>query len=473
MNVPVTRLMSVGCVLSITLAAGIVRAADKDKDDEDDLVVAAHPTTAPNTPPPSVEERLNKLEAANTARDKEAEKKAAQKPEWLKPFSVTGYVQGEYQSHQDSEDQLQQGQLLLNKDRFLLRRARVRLDADWQFAHAQLEIDGNTKNGPQMRMLHAFATLKLPRLKGGTEVKDVPVAAVTLGLFDTPFGYELGESPRTRFFMERSLASQSFFPGEPDVGIKFWGGLYFVRWSIAALNGEPLDEKVGFPGQSAHSAKDVVFKVGIDTHPRDDLQISGNVSGLRGQGFHSGLDATKNTIVWRDANEDGNIQPSELTGQPATAATPSVNYPHWAFGADLQVRLKTRFGQTMAYGEVVVASNLDRGLYPADPVLTGIDVREVGAYAGILQDVTRYGVVGFRWDFYDPNSDFLDKRNGKLIPTNQTIQSFSPLIGLVLPDRARLMFQYDVIRNHYARDVSGLPTNLKANAWTVRLQVQL
>lgn len=460
MKVALKRLFGVGCVVGFALTAQAARAADE----EDDVVVSAKPKAAS----PSIEERLKKLEEQRAPHD---EQPAASK--WFEPFTVMGYVQAEYQSHQDSEDQLQQGQVLLNKDRFLLRRARLRLDGEWKYAHAQLEVDGNTKNGPQLRMLHAFATVKLPQVNPTEHTRDVPIAAVTMGLFDTPFGYELVESPRTRFFMERSLMSQALWPGEPDVGVKFWGGLYFLRWSIAAMNGEPLDEKTGFAGLSPHSAKDVIFKVGVDTHPRDDLRISGNVSGLRGQGFHSGLDATKNLIVWRDTNEDGNIQPAELSGQPATAATPSQNFVRWAFGADLQVRLKTRLGETMVYGEAVVASNLDRGLYLADPVLTGVDVRELGAYAGVLQEITRYGVLGFRWDFYDPNSDFLDKRSGKLVPTNQTVNTFSPMVGLVLPDRARLMFEYDVIRNHFARDASGLPTNLKANAWTLRLQVQL
>lgn len=483
MKVPLTHRSNVGCVVAILLAAGSARAQSKDEDE--DVSVSATPHGDATTPKsaaavpaapsasPSVEERLKKLEESNAARDMRELTRQDDKPNWLKAFTAMGYVQAEYQSHQESEDQLQQGGVLLNKDRFLLRRARLRLDGDWQYAHAQLEIDGNTRNGPQLRMLHAFATLKLPQLNPSVHTRDVPIAAVTLGLFDTPFGYDLTDSPRTRFFMERSLMSQALWPGEPDVGVKVWGGMYFVRWSLAALNGEPLDEKTGFPGQSAHSAKDVVFKVGMDTHPREDLRISGNVSGLRGQGFHSGLDATKNTIVWRDTNEDGNVQPSELAGQPATGATPSQNFVHWAFGADLQVRLKTWFGDTMVYGEAVVASNLDRGLYLADPILTGTDVREFGAYAGIVQEVTRYGVLGFRWDVYDPNSDFLDKRGGKLVPTNQAVNTFSPMIGFVLPERARLMFQYDVVRNHYARDNNGAPSNLKANAWTLRLQVQL
>jgi hypothetical protein len=278
--------------------------------------------------------------------------------------------------------------------------------------------------------------------------------------------------------MERTASSQAFFPGEPDVGVKFHGALSFVRWDIAAMNGEPLESKSGYPGLSPRSAKDVVFRIGVDTKPTKDLDVSGHVSGLRGKGFHPGTDATKGVVQWKDANEDGAIQPVELSGAPATAATPSQLFERWAVGADLQLKLRTSLGQSMLYGEVTVAKNMDHGLFLADPFVTGTDSRELGYYAGVVQEVTRWGVVGFRCDHYDPNADFFDKRGGKLIPTSQAIDTFSPLVGFVLPgsnggDRARLLLQYDFVRDKLARDERGLPTDLKNDVLTLRLLVGL
>jgi hypothetical protein len=382
-------------------------------------------------------------------------------------------VQGEYQSNQSSEDQLAQGGVPLNHERFLLRRARVRLDGEYKYAAMQLEIDGNTARAPQLRVLHAFGTLKLP----GKE-PSVPLAAVTLGLFDTPFGFELGEWPRTRYFMERSTASQSMFPGEPDVGVRFHGGIAFARWDVAVMNGEPLESRVGFPGVSPRAAKDLVLRVGVETKPRDDLGASGHVSVMRGRGFHPGSDATKSTVQWKDQNEDGAIQPVELSGLPGTAATPSQTFERWIVGADMQLRLTTSLGQSTLATEVMIAKNMDRGMFLADPVVSGVDSRELGCYVGFVQEITRWGVVGFRFDHYDPNADFFDKRGGKLLPTSQSIDTFSPLVGLRLPDsgdgdRARLLFQYDFVRDHLARDGRGLPTDMKNDAYTLRLQVNL
>ncbi len=106
-------------------------------------------------------------------------------------------------------------------------------------------------------------------------------------------------------------------------------------------------------------------------------------------------------------------------------------------------------------------------------MLTGVDVREAGAYGAIVQDVTRYGLVGFRGGVYNPNSDLAETRRGRLLPFSQSIYTLSPVAGLVLPGTAKLLFQYDFILDKLARDSRGVPTDAKNNIATVRLQVEL
>jgi hypothetical protein len=78
--------------------------------------------------------------------------------------------------------------------------------------------------------------------------------------------------------------------------------------------------------------------------------------------------------------------------------------------------------------------------------------------------------VGFRYDYYDPNSDFLDKRAGMLIPTSQRVRTLSPLVGVNFLDHVRLTFQWDITSDYLARDMQGVPTDLPNNAWTLRAQ---
>ncbi len=166
------------------------------------------------------------------------------------------------------------------------------------------------------------------------------------------------------------------------------------------------------------------------------------------------------------------MQQSEVVGVPGQAASPSESFDRWAVGADLRLHYRWWLGDAKVYGEVLLAQNVDRGLYTADPIITGLDQRELAFYAAAVQEVTRWGVVGLRYDYYDPNSNALDSRGGRLLPYSQAVKTLSPLVGLVFPGRARLLFQYDIISNAFARSDSGVPTSLKDNVWTVRLQVE-
>jgi hypothetical protein len=389
--------------------------------------------------------------------------------EALRSVVVTSYVQSQYESHDDSQDQLRQGGVPLNQNRFLIRRGRLKLEREWEYGAVMIELDGNTTRGPAFVLHHAEASVQW---RGDNVAPAAPLVRLTLGLFDTPFGDELVESPRTRFFTERSLASRDFFPSEPDLGVRLAGEIGWFRYAFAVVNGEPNAVANGFPLQDPNQAKDLVAKIGANV-TTDAFELAGDVSVLEGTGFVKGSDATKNAVVWNDTMPaDGNLRPSELTGNPALAATPSRNFRRWAVGADAKIRLRWVLGWTQVHGELQLASNLDRGQFVANPTLTS-DVRELGFYAGFVQEVTPFFVLGFRADYYDPNADVTDTQQGKLVPTNQRVVTFSPLVGAQLPRRTRLVFQYDFIRDHLARNALGVPTDLKNDAWTLRLQGEL
>ncbi len=250
------------------------------------------------------------------------------------------------------------------------------------------------------------------------------------------------------------------------------GGVGFFRYAVAAMNGTPLGSGALPVGDPTH-AKDILARFGVDTHPSDAVRVAGGVSALYGTGFHAGTPATKPSTVWVDTNQNGVIDAGELTGIPGQAATSSAEFTHWALGADLTVRLHTGLGETMIYGEATLAQNLDRGVYVADPVATGINVRELGGYAAVTQEILRYGLLGFRFDYYNPNLDSAQATGGNLLPFSAAIQTFSPLVGLQLPDRARLLFEYDIVRNNLGISPTGVPTNLAEDHFAVRLQVQL
>jgi len=398
-------------------------------------------------------------------------------PEFLRNLTLSGYIQAQYESHQDAQDQLDPSGNPLNTDRFVLRRARIKLQKEWQYASTMVELDGNTVNGPAFSLWHAEASLLY---RGERPLTAPPMVQLTMGLFDTPFGYELVESPKTRLFMERSLMSRSLWPGEPDVGARLTSALGWFRGSVAVLNGNPAGEKVGYPLRDPASVKDITARAGAELEPLPWLFLAGGVSVYNGTGFHAGTAATKNAVEWVDTNGDGLIEPNELIGVAATSATPSQAFSRWVVGGDLRAEAKSSLGVTRLTFEAMIASNMDRGLFIADPILTHFNNREVGFSLGVTQEIFGYGVVGFRYDSYDPSSgDQQGLQGGTLLPLSQTVTTYSPLLGITLPDRlglparARLLFEYDVIKDEMGRDPRGVPTDLANDTWTLRLQGSL
>jgi hypothetical protein len=393
-------------------------------------------------------------------------------------YALSAYLQAQYENHRDSQDQLSQSGAPLNQDRFLVRRGRLRLDMAFPFTELTVELDGNTTRGPSFGLRRAEASLVLrPHPWNGRaparEQRDgePPLAMLTFGLSEMPFGFELSDSSRNRVFMERSQASLAFFPGEADLGIKLWGGVGFFRYALAVVNGEPLNDASAFSWRDPNASKDLIARVGVDATPHEALRVSGGVSALYGRGFHAGTPATKGGVQWRDLNENAVIDPGEITPLPASAATPSANFERWAIGLDVQLRIRTPIGTASFAAEAGVAKNLDRGLFVADPVAAGTDARHLYYHASWVQEVTRWGLAGFRAEAYDPNADFLDNRVGKLVPTSEAIHTFSPIVGLTIPGRARLLFQYDVVLDSLGRDARGVPADLDNNRFTVRLQL--
>jgi hypothetical protein len=423
-----------------------------------------------------LEQRLRALEEARTRASVEPAKKPEQMKAadfeasaWTRPvplgFAISGYVQGQYESSALSEDQLQQGDRSQNFDRFSVRRARLRVDHGWEHASALIELDGSTFRNSVVALRRAEASL----LWRGPD-RQLPLAMFTLGLIDQPFGYELMESARVRRFMERTQASRALFPTEPDVGARLYGAAGFFRYGLALVNGVPVDDE-RFVDPNAN--KDIMGRIGAEALPLPELRVSGGVSFLTGKGFSPGRGADKGLLIWEDLNENGVADLGETRAVP-TGAEASENFDRWAFGADVELSFKTLLGWTALSAEAVAASNLDRGLFVADPTLSSIDVRELGYQLSIVQDVTEWAYVGFRYDVYDPDTDFLASEGGRLVPKSQAIKTFSPLIGLQLrDDRARLSFQYDLIRDHLGKDALGVPTDLDNDQWTLRLQVNL
>ena len=390
---------------------------------------------------------------------------------WFESLKVSAYAQAQLEFHQESEDQLAVGGQPLNQNRFVLRRGRFKVESKHRYTEFLLELDGNTVKGPSFGV-HRAEISGVYRGAGANNDKPALVA-LTAGVLVPSFGRELQESAKTRPFMERSLASRAFFPSEPDLGLRLSGTLGFFNYGVAVVNGEPVGQPVGFPLRDPNAAKDVTGRLGVAADVSSVVRAAGGVSLLNGKSTFRGNDGTKSALNWTDLNEDGQISNVELTATPGSSPRRSQNFGHWAVGADFDVAVKTGLGETELQAEIVIANNLDRGLFISDPITSGHDDRQLGYNVALLQDITRHALVGVRYDYYDPRADVFTSKNGKVVPTKASVRTISPLVGVRLPEGLKLFGEWDFVRDHMATDVRGVPADRKNNVVTFRLQGEL
>ncbi len=379
---------------------------------------------------------------------------------------LSGYVQTQYGQDQLSEDELLQGGTPLNQDRFVVRRGRLLLRGRWTYVHTDFELDGSNTRGPTVSVRRASVGGVLPGAEGQPDLLHL-----TVGLTTIPFGLELQQGQDEILFLERTTGSLAFFAGPVDTGATLSAAYSVFRLQLAVMNGVPLDDRAGGPGGiDPTRAPDYLGRVGVSVGESDRVHVAAGASFLSGTGFHPGSDATKGTLLWDDQNADGQFSTTEVVQVAGRGALPSETFRHWAVGADARVDVETRLGVSSLYGEVTLATNLDRALFVADPTLLGADIRELNWYLAVLQDLTPYVFVGARYEAYDPNSDLLDTRRGQASLWDATITTVSPLLGLRWPEQGRLTFQYDWVDDKLGRDRRGVPTDVANNRWTLRLQ---
>jgi hypothetical protein len=455
----------------VALALATVAARAR-ADDASASPAATAPSTTP--PPAAASSAREDALAAELARQAaaldelktslEAEKSAREHP----ALRVSGFVQADWIIHNQASQNEINGSTgaPLNQDRVDLRRGHVRVDADQGLVAAALEIDANTVSGPQVRPIEADVGLRWPV----TPDARLPSVTATLGLQRIPFGFEVQETDYARPFLERATMLQALFPGEFDLGLRIDAKYRFLVWQFAVMNGSPIGSKV-FPDLDPVQAKEIVGRIGVDVEIAPGIRLRAGASADAGTGFHPGTPATKNQLVWQDQNGDGLVEPNEIIAVGGSPATPSQLFHRFALGGDLRLTVRVApLGDLSFRGEAVQALNLDRGLEVADPIGGGYDLREVGWSGGATQELTRWAMIGARYDLYNPNADATRQKAANVVPSDRTYATFA-LMGMLRYGQARLVLEYDFNRNPLGLAANGAPTTLADDALTLRAQV--
>ena len=388
------------------------------------------------------------------------------------PFPVAVRLSGYIQADDVAYDQASQDQIdpatgaPLNQTRYLIRRARLHLDVDHARMAGSLELDANTVNGGAVGIIDAEVSV---RARGPGD-RTRPWGDATIGLFRIPWGYEVSERDQDRFFLERSAVSRALFPGVFDLGLRARVGWRFVDLQVALTNGDPVSDRT-YPLQDPNHAKDLVGRIGV-LGTRGRVAFAAGLSGLAGTGFHPGTPQTKDVLVWRDENQDGIVQLSEIQVIPGTAATPSENFRRFALGADARVVITLpRLGALELFAEADWAVNLDRALEPADPISDGRDLREQGWVVGFVEELGPHFAVGGRFDTYNPDADAFEQRAVAVVPVDMTFNTWTATGAWRWAGLDRITFEYQHFTNPLGLTASGAPTTLGGDTFTVRGQL--
>jgi hypothetical protein len=355
----------------------------------------------------------------------------------------------------------------LNTERILVRRAHARLDAAKDRLGAWLELEGNTVQGAQAQLFAAEVQARL-----GDGLNDgLPPFLIGIGLTRIPFGYETRQHDLERPFLEQSTVNRALFPGSMQLGLRARGAIGFLRYDVAVMSGEPRGA-AQFALQAPTHAVDVMGRAGIAAELAPGVRLEAGISGLEGTGFHPGTPTTKDQLVWRDANGDGIVQLPEIQIIPGTAAEPSTTFRRFALGGDVHFSARLPFGLLVTGGEVIWSQNLDRALYPADPVALGRDQRSAGFSASaVLQDLPWGLCVGARYDRYNPDADASDAQGGARVPFDAGLSTLALVASVRYQRIFRLLVEYDRNHNAFGRGANGAPASLAADALTARVEM--
>ena len=389
--------------------------------------------------------------------------------ETLKKLKFSGYVQSQFQSAQTAGIASFAGGNFpsATATRFSVRRGRLKAQYtnDLTLSRFVLQIDV-TQGGVGIK--DAYVSVKDPWTR---------FIAVTAGIFDRPFGFEISYSSSSRENPERTRLFQTLFPGERELGAKIE-----VLPSQMLFNGEWLSYfnlKAGFfngTGSTTNendSRKDFIGRLGMEFPLADiNLAIDGGVSLYRGSARANSKKVYSVNDAMREFVAD------------STASNLGNPYDRSYLGADVQV-----YYDLPVLGGISVRAEYIQGSQPStsadNKVYTSATAdlyrREFrGFYVNVIQNIGVDHQVVLRYDQFDPNTQVTGANIGATATARLTEAdiAYSTIgVGYIYhwDDNVKFVFYYDLVTNESV-SISAPPslapykTDVNDNVLTFRTQ---
>lgn len=375
-------------------------------------------------------------------------------------FKVSAYIQGQFQYGQEDAT-LKVGDKNEQEDkgfnRFGIRRGRLKFEYNDGIGTGAIQIDANEKD---VSFRDLYIGIQDPWTKR---------CQLLAGVFNRPFGYEIGYSTSGLESPERATIIQYFFPDERDLGAmltlraKETSPIGFLRLDAGLFAGNSINRETD-------SRKDFIGRIGAEKGIGNWGKWGLGVSYYNGSVYNPTATAYE-LLDKRFVAVD----------QGKTATYMKREY----IGLDAQFSFQNSWGATTLRGEGLFGTqpgtasstrSPNTGTRPANEPENALFKRPfIGYFFYLVHDIgtSPFSVV-LKYDTYDPNTRLkgneIGTENSRTTRTDLSQSTFG--IGALyrLDKHIRVQAYYEFNFNEKSDFVTGYEKDRKDNVFTLRLQ---
>ncbi|MBA4851152.1 porin [Emticicia sp. BO119] len=380
---------------------------------------------------------------------------------------ISGYIQPQFQWIQTKGARnFNGGDFQPNaSNRFMMRRGRIRFDYARYFEN----------NMPKLYFIFQFDGTErgifIRDFWGRIYENKFKSFYLTTGMFARPFGFEVGYGSPDRESPERGRMSQILMKVERDFG--FMGSyeprtktnfLKHIKFDVGVFNGQGVNSVADFDNH-----KDVISRLSVkhfNLAPK--LIVSGSVSGFLG-----GMEQFTNKIYSMNAS-------TRQFSVDSAASNIGRIAPRNYFGADIQIRIPNRVGETEFRAEYIRGTQTALQSTTETPAIIPLENGKLaplyirnfdGAYFYFLQHLgSRKHQLVLKYDWYDPNKKVKGTAIGQgFTAADVRFNTFGFGYLTYIYENVRLMLWYEMPQNEKTA-IQDYSKDIKDNSFTCRVQ---
>ncbi|MDR2010902.1 MAG: OprO/OprP family phosphate-selective porin [Bacteroidales bacterium] len=372
----------------------------------------------------------------------------------LQKIKISGYIQGQFQWGEENAS-LKVGAANENPEksfnRIGIRRGRIKFAYEGDIATGVFQLDLTEKG---IGFKDVYFAVKDPWIK---------TFSLKAGIFDRPFGYEIGFSSSRRESPERSTLFQTLFPDERDLGLMLtiqapktsaWNFLK-LEAGLFAGNGIKLE---------TDNRKDFITHLSAEKKLGKVVTLSGGVSYYNG-GVYQGSDN-----VYTMDGKSFVLDSMENKGKFAKREY---------FGLDARISIKSVIGTTQLRGEYIMGQQPAVAKSTKSPNASTLPTHDTyirnfsGWYIMFVQDIWELPLsVVAKYDVYNPNRKISSNEIGLNGSSSADLAQSTLGLGLLwnATKDIRLQAYYEFNKNEKSQNVSDYEKDRKNDVFTLRLQ---